>query len=53
MRKTSWIWLAGTIAWLVDALVDLRYHAVQQAELALLLTMLFLVAWLYFRQSPR
>jgi len=53
MKKWSWVWLAGTIAWLFDAVVDLRYHATQQAELGFLLAVLFAIAWLFFRQSPR
>lgn len=53
MRKTSWIWLAGMIAWLVDAGVDVHYRATQHAELSLLLAALFGIAWLFYRQSPR
>ncbi len=53
MRRTSWIWLAGTFAWLVDALVNLHFHAVQRAELGFLLAVLFAVAWLFYSQQPR
>ena len=53
MRKTAWIWLAGTIAWSADGLVSLRLHSNQHAELAFLLALLFLVAWLFYRVQPR
>lgn len=53
MRKTAWIWLAGTLAWTADGLVSLRLHSAQHAELAFLLALLFLVAWLFYRTQPR
>ena len=53
MRRTAWIWLAGCIAWSVDALVSVRLHSVAHAELGFLMALLFLVAWLFYRTQPR
>ncbi|HEY4354537.1 MAG TPA: hypothetical protein VGN16_02235 [Acidobacteriaceae bacterium] len=52
MRRTSWIWLAGTFAWLFDAGASLETHHPQSAELAFLLSALFAVAWLFYRSQP-
>jgi len=53
MRKTAWIWLAGCIAWTVDAGVSLSVHSAAHAELAIVLAMLFGIAWLFYRSQPR
>lgn len=53
MRKTAWIWLAGCIAWLVDAGVSLSLHSPPHAELAFLMSLLFGIAWLFYRNQPR
>ncbi len=53
MRRTAWIWLAGCIAWTADCLVSIRLHSPQHAELALMMALLFLVAWLFYRSQPR
>ena len=53
LRRTAWIWLAGCIAWTADGVVSIRVHHAQHAELALLMALLFLVAWLFYRAQPR
>lgn len=53
MRKTAWIWLAGCCAWLLDAAVSLSVHSAARAELAIVLSMLFGIAWLFYRSQPR
>lgn len=49
MRRTAWIWLAGCIAWLVDGLINATLHAPQHAELGFLMSLLFGIAWLFYR----
>lgn len=53
MRKTAWIWLTGCIAWFADALISLRLHSAEHAELAFLMSLLFGIAWLFYRNQPR
>ena len=53
MRRTSWIWMAGCIAWAVDGLVCLRYPDKRHAELAFTLAILFAIAWAFYRQQKR
>jgi hypothetical protein len=53
MRKTAWIWMAGCIAWTIDAAVSLSLHSVARAELAFLVAMVFAIAWLFYRSQPR
>ena len=53
MRRAAWIWLAGCIAWAVDGGINLVYRNIQHAELALLLAILFGIAWLFYRNQPR
>ena len=43
----------GCVAWTVDGLVSLRYPIKQHAELAFILAVLFLIAWLFYRQGER
>ena len=52
LRRTAWIWLAGCIAWTVDGLISVHLHAAPHAELAFLMALLFLVAWLFYRSQP-
>ncbi|MDE3104698.1 MAG: hypothetical protein KGK08_05945 [Acidobacteriota bacterium] len=52
MRNTSWIWVLGTVAWLTNAAVSLRLHAIGHARLALCLAAVFAAAGLYFRRQP-
>lgn len=53
MRRSSWIWLAGCLAWSVDLAVNLAYHRMQHAELALMLAVLFGIAYAFYRSQPR
>jgi hypothetical protein len=53
MRKTAWIWLVGCCAWTLDAAVSLSVHSAAHAELAIVLAMLFGIAWLFYRSQPR
>jgi hypothetical protein len=53
MKKLSWIWFLGSIAWLADAIVQLRLHARAHAELALMVALVFLAAGLFYRNQPR
>jgi hypothetical protein len=53
MRRTSWVWLAGCIAWTVDAVVNVLLHSPQRAELALLVAVLFGIAFLFYRGQKR
>lgn len=53
MRNTAWIWLAGCIAWCLDALINVLYHNVQHAELALLMAILFGIAYAFYRNQGR
>jgi hypothetical protein len=45
--------MAGCIAWLTDALLQVRLHAWPHAELAFLMSAMFAVAWLFYRQQTR
>jgi hypothetical protein len=51
MRRTSWIWAVGCIAWTVDGFVSLRFPDKHRAEIAFLLAVLFAAAWGFYRQS--
>ncbi len=53
MRRTAVIWLAGCIAWSVDAVVNLRLHHLQHAQLALLMAVLFGIAYGFYRRETR
>ena len=53
MRKTAWIWLAGCIAWTFDAAVSVSRHSAAHAELALVVAIMFGIAWLFYRSQPR
>ena len=53
MRKTAWIWLAGCFAWMLDAAVSLSVHSAAHAALAVILALLFGIAWLFYRSQPR
>ena len=45
--------MAGCIAWTVDAAISLRVHALAHAELALVMAVMFGVAWLFYRTAGR
>ena len=51
MKRFAWIWAAGTVAWIADALVALRMHNRLHAELALVVAAMFLIAWLFYRSQ--
>jgi hypothetical protein len=48
MRRTAWIWAVGSAAWTFDAIVNLYYHNRPHAELALMVAMMFGVAWVFY-----
>ena len=49
MRNAAWIWFVGCAAWVTDAVVQLRLHALAHAELATMDALVFLVAGLFYR----
>jgi hypothetical protein len=53
MKKLYWIWFLGSFAWLADAAVQLRLHARDHAELALMVALVFLAAAFFYRDQPR
>jgi hypothetical protein len=53
MRRTAWIWLAGCIAWTVNGLVSMHLHSRAHAELALIMALLFLAAWVFYRSQRK
>ncbi len=53
MRRTSWIWLAGCIAWLFNAGLSLHYQAIQRAKLDFLIAMLFGLAYAFYFTQKR
>lgn len=53
MRSTAWIWLAGCIAWTLDAGVSVYYHNQKHAVIAVCLALLFGIAWLSYRGQKR
>jgi len=53
MQRTTWIWFAGFIAWVVAGLIGLRNHAYQHAQLDFLVAMVFFAAALFYRRQQR
>jgi hypothetical protein len=51
MRKTAWIWFVGFAAWLIDALISVRYHNVLHARLSLMVAIVFLTAGIFYRRQ--
>ena len=51
MRKMTWIWFVGCAAWFADGVFWLHLRAVAHAELAFMLSLLFLVAGLFYRSQ--
>jgi hypothetical protein len=51
MRNTAWIWFVGCVAWLADGVIHLRLHALQHAQLAFMVALVFLVAGLFYRNQ--
>lgn len=53
MRKAARIWFVGCVVWAADGVAQLRVHAQAHAELAFMLSMLFLVAGLFYRHHQK
>ncbi len=53
MRRTAWIWLAGCLAWTLDCGVNAFHGNRPHAELALLLAILFGIAYAFYGSQPR
>nr|ADC36165.1 hypothetical protein [uncultured bacterium 162] len=54
MRRTAWIWMAGSVVWFFDGLLQVRQRQWPHAVLAFVLTAMFGVAWVFYsRQTPR
>jgi hypothetical protein len=53
MRRTAWIWAAGCIAWTADAVISVRLGNLPRAQLALLVAILFGIAFGYYRAQKR
>ena len=53
MRSYAWIWLAGCIAWTIDTVANAILHHVQHAELALIMALLFGIAYAFYRTQGR
>jgi hypothetical protein len=49
----AWVWFAGFWAWLAAGLLRLRLRDIAHAQLALLLSAVFLAAGLFYRQQQR
>ena len=53
MRRTAVIWLAGCIAWTVDFVANLVLRHTQHAQLALIMAILFGIAYAFYRTQSR
>jgi hypothetical protein len=53
MRNFAWIWFAGCAVWIIDGAISLRFRAIQHAQLAFLVAMVFLAAALFYRRQQR
>ena len=53
MRRTAVIWLAGCIAWTIDFVANLAQRHTQHAQLALIMAILFGIAYGFYRNQPR
>jgi len=53
MRNAAWIWFVGCAAWVCDAVLQLRLHALAHAELAAMVALVFLAAGFFYRQQKR
>jgi hypothetical protein len=51
MRKTAWIWFVGCVAWFVDGALQIRAHAIPHAKLAFMVSLMFFVAGLFYRNQ--
>lgn len=50
--RTYWIWLAGAVAWWIDAAIALHYGHLFHAVLALVVALLFFVGAMAWRRKP-
>ena len=53
MRRTAVIWLVGCIAWTVDFAVNVAKHHTPHAQLALLMAVMFGIAYAFYRTQSR
>lgn len=53
MRRFAWIWFLGCTVWAADGIISVHYRALQHAELAFLLALVFLVAGLLYQRQRR
>ncbi len=53
MQRTAWIWLLGCVTWAIDGAINVALRALQHAELAFLMAILFGIAWLFYRGQRR
>ena len=53
MRRYAWIWMAGCIAWVADLVINLARRNAQHAELALIMAVLFGIAYAFYRTQGR
>ncbi len=51
MRNTAWLWFAGCVAWAVDGIVSLHFHSLQHAQLAFMVSLVFLAAGFFYRKQ--
>jgi len=49
MQKSAWIWFVGCAVWLLDGVEQMHVHA----ELAFVLSMLFLVAGFFYSNQKK
>jgi len=53
MQKSAWIWFVGCAVWLLDGVEQMHVHAQVHAELAFVLSMLFLVAGFFYSNQKK
>lgn len=53
MRRSAVIWLVGCIAWTVDFVANVVKHHAQHAQLALLMALMFGIAYGFYRTQSR
>jgi hypothetical protein len=53
MRNYAWVWLLGCVAWMVDTAINIAYRNPQHAALALIMAVLFGIAYAFYRIQGR
>ena len=53
MRRGAIIWLVGCIAWSIDAVANLLHHNAQHSYIALLMAIIFAIAYAFYRTQGR